>query len=1027
MSHESGFHKCLKSWFGRKFMLGLSYFLIIPCIGQIMPKTIKVISTGNFTLGGSDILQDKQGNYWFTGRSGMFRYNGQKLHLIQDHGISDSDYAYYNASLGPDDKLWLSGTNNRILSYVDLRSTSIMRIPDTTGVVRNFVSRFGTEYLFANKSGIVWICLKQAGLVRFDPKTSHHDHIIKDSITITKMTEDIHGNLWGATLAKGVFMINPQTRQVKKYQNTPLDNTTLTNNATSSVFHRQNGEIWVGLDNYIDMIEPSTNKVKHLRLYRQEHYNGIRNICEDSKGNVYFAHGRAVYRYNDKTGLQRLDLIPTGRYALAMYIDKKDHLWIGNAEYVTVYDLNRLRTTIDLNIVDIDVNGNTIKDNDKNYSLTRDENGALVVSIREGDNLGLHYSPKAAFQSYYTFKARLKKKGEVVPDWVVYQGPEYFADFHLPRGSFTFEVSSQVSEGQWKDVGYLRIIVISAIWKRWWAICIYIILALIVLLLAYRNHAKRRMLRNRLRQQQLENEVWRQVDETKMHFFSNIAHEFRTPLTLILNAAEYVETSVKETTTREKIFSIQRNTFHVLRLVNQILDLTKKDAGKLKKTETLGDPIHLLAEIIGSFKSWAEKKQLMLIPELSQNEHAYYFDHAKIETIMYNLLSNAIKFTPEGGKVIFSGVIASENLLIVKVTDTGIGIEYDMQPRIFDRFYQFDSTLTREFPGTGLGLAVVKEFTELLGGSVEVSSIPHKGTSFTVQIPIKKSDEIPKGTLGIDVQVIHSEIKPDRNPATLLDQPLVVVVEDHDELRSFLIESLRGSYQVVAAKNGQEGIKIAQQYIPDLIISDVMMPLVDGYELIKTLKNDLATGHIPILILSAKSSFEDKLKGLEYGADAYLTKPFSLSELLLSVNSILLTRKNLLLKMSKEATTKTLASPEDFFQEREKLFLSRLKNLVLENLGDESFDIGQLAEMVQLSRSQLYRKIHALTQQTASQFIHAVRLEKARELLLEGKLNVTQVAAYVGYSSQSYFSQMFREHFGHPPKITNRMDNDDKT
>lgn len=985
--------------------------------GQIMPKPLQVISVEGHFFGGSDITKDRFGNYWFAGRKGMCRYDGKQTRIFRDPK-ADKEEFYTKARASIDGKVWFKTSRGNSLSYFDPKRQQIARIPDTASVIKNYLAKYGCTFVFPDKKGIVWIGSHEIGLLRFDPTTNFVKRITDKKINVNGITEDDAGHLWLAT-NQGVQEYDPVSGKFTVFLHDPLNDESLSNNQTLSVNLRKNGDIWVGFQNMVNILNPKTGKVKRIPLHSFPEYNTVLNVAYDQTGNDYLAHGFILYRYNDREGLLRMDLTPSGRYALAMTVDEKNRLWVGNAKYVRVYDLNQTQRTQSFHPLSITVNGSIIKDNTENYAYTRDEKGVPVVILQENDDIVI-YSAPAAPAKQYEYKQLLTGIGDEGLTFSMTNNRVTYPD--MAAGEYKFITYNRLASNRWEEVGHLKIIVITPLWKRWWAIALYGLIAAIILFFATREWQKRRKLRKELRRREQEAEVLRQVDEMKSHFFANLTHEFRTPLTLILNAAEQLEITTPDAKVQGRILSIQQNTQQLLRLINEMLDLTKKDAGKLEIIETIGDPMAQLAQIVRAFESMAGKKQLNLSFSAENPGNDYFFDRDKIEKIVYNLLSNAIKFTPEGGKITVKAHISPLHILFMNVNDTGIGVAPDKLPHIFERFYQVDASFTRQYAGTGIGLALVKELVEMLGGTVKAESILNLGSSFTIQIPLKIATVQTASSDIVSFELVPSSPKVTQNGAAIVehssDTPLILVIEDNEELRHFLVESLKTTYQVKAAANGREGIEIALECLPDVVITDVMMPLADGYEVIQTLKNDERSSHIPIIVLSAKSSFDSKLKGLSFGADEYMSKPFSLSELLIRVRNTIAIRQKLLLKISSSAPIEPeiLGSFSPILVEKEQLFLQKVKNIILDNLTTESFEIDSLAVKVNLSRSQLYRKIQALTNQTPSQFIHQVRLERANELLREGNLNVTQVAYEVGYSSQSYFSKMYQEYYGYSPK-----------
>ncbi len=510
-----------------------------------------------------------------------------------------------------------------------------------------------------------------------------------------------------------------------------------------------------------------------------------------------------------------------------------------------------------------------------------------------------------------------------------------------------------------------------------------------------------------------------EVDRLKSRFFANISHELRTPLTLILTPAEVMMAQASGRD-KEQLSLIQRNALRLLKLINQMLDLSKAEAGKLELKTYLGDVVPLLSGITYSFESQAEKKQIQLTFEAGDTPLELYFDGDKLEHILTNLLANALKFTPAAGQVhvrVFKTTFSKKEMACLEVVDTGIGISPEQQARIFDRFFQADNADTRAYEGAGIGLALVKELVDLHHGRIEVRSTPGKGTTFRVLLPLGRAHLMDQEIRQVAPDRLYdvpdiTEFTASAPEGQQENLPLVLVVEDHPEVRQYLVSHLTPFYEVKMAENGQEGLDMARALIPDLIISDLMMPVMDGLELTRSLKTDAATDHIPVILLTARADEADKLKGLEYHADEYLTKPFNPKELLFRIQNMILLRRNMQARFKQFLT---LQPQEIAVNSMEQVFLEKMKNAIEENIGDEHFDVVQLASAMGLSRSQLFRKMKALTDQSPQLFIRTYRLERAMQLLKQRAATVTEIAYQVGFNSPTYFSKAFSDHFGQVP------------
>jgi DNA-binding response OmpR family regulator len=510
-----------------------------------------------------------------------------------------------------------------------------------------------------------------------------------------------------------------------------------------------------------------------------------------------------------------------------------------------------------------------------------------------------------------------------------------------------------------------------------------------------------------------------ELDQMKSRFLTNITHEFRTPLTIIQGLATHI-------TQQQKIKDgIQRNSFNLLNLVNQMLDLAKLEAGNMPLNLQRGNIISYLSYIVESFQSLAASKQIRLhfLPKTEQLDMDY--DADKLMKIMANLLSNAIRFTQNGGNVyVVIEKLETGKQLSIKVKDTGIGIAEKELPHIFDRFYQVDASITRKGEGSGIGLAYSKELAKILKGALQVDSILHQGSIFTLLLPINRNaapkpltkEEIPRAFTDVPHQLEKSVEIIDAS----LDSPTVLVVEDNLDVKEYLRICLEDKYQLTYAENGVEGIKKAIEIIPDIIISDVMMPEKDGFQLCETLKNDHHTSHIPIVLLTAKADVESKLSGLQKGADAYMSKPFNQKELLIRVQQLIALRSVLQKRYAKALPVveeKKVNIPKEMADkfEIEDVFLNKVNAIIMAHIDDEDFNSTLLCQKIGMSNSQLYRKLKAITNKSIAIYIRSVRLQKAHILLFTTELNISEIAHQVGFKDVTYFSRCFSEEFGQPP------------
>ncbi len=536
-------------------------------------------------------------------------------------------------------------------------------------------------------------------------------------------------------------------------------------------------------------------------------------------------------------------------------------------------------------------------------------------------------------------------------------------------------------------------------------------------------------------------EKLKEMDEFKSRFFANISHEFRTPLTLILGLINKQIANSESKANLDDSETIKRNAHRLLQLINQLLDLSKLESGEVK-LEVSKEDINLFTRKISLLhESLAQDKNISISyngqalskdPASSKNE--VFFDKEKLQKVLANLISNAIKFTPVNGSVdiIVDSINPNEksdgNKLNISITNSGDGIPPDKLPHIFDRFYQVDAESTRQYEGTGIGLALVKELVELHQGEVSVTS-SKEATRFTIRLPlnlehsghVKVITETSAADTAISTESLLEPVpqsdsyKVAENRSSMeseSDELEILIVEDNADLRNYISDILNSNYKVTEAVDGVDGLSKAENTIPDLIISDVMMPNMDGYELCGHLKTNTKTNHIPVILLTAKATQENKIEGLETGADDYLIKPFDEEELKVRIKNLINLREQLQIKYQQEVW---LRPKEVKVTSVHQKFLEDIKDAIEQNMDNDQFSVEDLGGFLAMSRSQVHRKLKALTDQSATRFIRNYRLHRAAELLKKESGNVTEIAYRVGFSSQTYFSKCFQELFDCTP------------
>ncbi|MEO1259942.1 MAG: ATP-binding protein [Bacteroidota bacterium] len=635
-------------------------------------------------------------------------------------------------------------------------------------------------------------------------------------------------------------------------------------------------------------------------------------------------------------------------------------------------------------------------------------------------------------------------------NWRKIEGDPRAIYANVPPGMYRFKVRGANQFGIWGDEASLNVVIKTPWWKSWWAYILYGLLALLLIFLIYRSQLNKRLAEN-------ETVRLKELHATKSRLYTNITHEFRTPLTIIMGMAKQIRENPKAHLDNG-LDLIGRNGQQLLGLVNQLLDLSKLEGGKMELKPTHGDLVHFIKGEVEGMDSYARNKGIGLhfIPDMDHLDMS--FDREKMQQVVANILSNAIKFTPHGGNV-YVNMSANDNdpgtasrRLTLKIRDTGKGIPSHALPKIFDRFYQVDGSSTREGEGSGVGLSLTKEIVELMGGEIKVKSWEGTGSEFIVYLPIKKKGRLtlsppstaqPSATkhAGTDSKAEQlpaapvilplQETKPTPTilPAAFTEDddrlPTLLLIEDNPDVVAYLATCLQDQYKMLVGKDGQEGLEIALDRIPDIIITDVMMPRKDGFEVSKILKNDQRTSHIPVIMLTAKADMESKLEGLEQGVDAYLSKPFNKEELLLRLKKLLEGRRKLQqyyqsvaglapAPVPSKENGQTVAKKET--TEQEDYFVIKVRRSVENHLDDYEFNVEKLCRDVGMSHSQLHRKLSALTGLSANKFIRSIRLNKAKELLREQPpMTVTAVAMDCGFNDPGYFGRVFKKEYGMTP------------
>jgi signal transduction histidine kinase/DNA-binding response OmpR family regulator len=608
-------------------------------------------------------------------------------------------------------------------------------------------------------------------------------------------------------------------------------------------------------------------------------------------------------------------------------------------------------------------------------------------------------------------------------DWIRI-GNRNIANYtNLPPGSYTFKVNATNTSDIWSSkITTIEVIILPPWWRTCWVYGLFTAIVFTAATSFYRSRINLIRSKQEVLLKQREAEQLRAVDDMKSRFFSNITHEFRTPLSLIIAPLEKLNKDAAiPAAVKNQLSVIQRNAQQLGRLINQLLDLSKLEAGKMKVSISRGELQLFIADCVNSFEQLAASKQIQMYFDAEAVSGEYLFDAGKLEKIVFNLLSNAIKFTPQGGNITIELKVIQESkgkhTMFLHVSDSGIGIVADKLPKIFTRFYQVDETSTRAYEGTGIGLALAKELTELMEGAIQVESTLGVGTTFHVAIPVQVATDqqasLWNGSHSAP-ELAHEPTAAVKHPvpAVCTDTPLILIVEDNKELLAFISGALATNYRVLTAENGEDGLKTAQEELPDIIVSDVMMPKMDGYELCRLIKSNVKTSHIAFIILTAKASHDSVIEGLMCSADDYITKPFHMDELQLRIRNILDHQEKI-----RQHHIAQLTNPKEpiNLQTEEDCFLKQLYTIIEEHIDDSSLNVEKLAKEMAVSRRTLNRKLSVLVGGlSANDMVRQYRLKKAAELL-KGGYKISDIAYRVGFETPAYFSTSFKNFYGVPP------------
>lgn len=981
------------------------------------------------------MIEDKDNNLWictdggglnfYDRKKGTFRWyrrDNQKNSISQDNVKS----LYYDRN---NDLLWIA-THLGGLNKLEIKTgkfTHYLSIEgDTTSIPNNIVLDiipYKGQLIVGTRSGV---CL-------FNPETGRCKRLFTDidrlyPLSAYELFIDYYGTLWISVKGEGVFSYDFKTNLLTNYRHNPDDPSSISDNDISNIMQDHYFNLWFATKgNGIDRFNYET---KTFENYDSQTHglagDEVFKICESRYGLLWLAtdRGLSLFDYSNKTSTNYTEENGFPAWSTtenSMYITQDGELFLGSTHGMISFfekDLNIAPKPYTVVLDRLLINNKEVKVNDESGILEKELNYSPAIV------LGPECSVFSIYFSTSNYIPANKKKIEYrlegfSDEWITPQDNNIITYTNLNPGKYTLSFRIQESENKFYPQTQLAITILPPFYKTGWAYLCYILLISGIIYFIIRAYRERIRLQESLKYEQQHILDVEQLNQSKLRFFTNISHEFRTPLTLIIGQVEMLLQYQSFTPAiYNKVLGVYKSSVQLRELISELLDFRKQEQGHLKIMVSPNDLVNFLYENYLIFSEYARNKQISLLFIKDVDSLEVWFDNRQMQKVINNLLSNALKHTPKGGEITIR-ISQSDNQAVIEVCDNGRGMEEKELSRIFDRFYQIENMeLTTNDSGTGIGLALTKGIIELHKGTISVTSKPGQGTRFTVSLVLGNnhftSDQIheqaiiipgeketlPESALSLE-QIAMEESKQNR-----IRNAKMLIVEDNENLREMLVQIFSTFYNVSTAADGLEALEAIKIEMPDIILSDIMMPNMSGTELCKQIKNNIDTCHIPIVLLTARTAIEHNLEGLRMGADDYVTKPFNINLLVSRCNNLVNSRLLLQEKFSKQpqTTPQMLATnPMD------KEFMDKIIEIVERNLDNTEFNIDLLAREVGTARTKLFAKIKAVTGQTPNDFILNIRLKKGAWLLRnKPELNISEIADQTGFSSSQYFSTCFK-------------------
>ena len=978
----------------------------------------------------SSLCMDRQGRIWIgTDGGGINVFEGEKRIAIYKKESGDIPSNFILASL-QDSKgnLWF-GSYQGGISYYDSRNKRFRSI-SLMGQ-----SNLDVRTIYEDAQHNIWVGYS-GGIVVLNPLTmkiiQHYntDNSELHSDFIRSIAQDEKGRFWIGTFGDGLGIYTPNLQKIKTF--TQRDG--FCSNTINQIIQDKQKRMWIGTGEGL-VCFLSTDELNYKTYQRKDGLINT-NICaitEDKKGNIWFSNNKGISCYVTNKGCfynyDHSDDVPAGSFSSSCVTQSKNgQIYFGSINGVCCFNP-------DITMNEQPAPAAVVTEMKILGRLSNLENNDMIINLSKGQNVELSHAQNSFGLTFNVQNYSLVNQVEYVymlkgleNSWYTVNENNSVTFRNIPPGKYEFIIKARIHNQKWpEEATSLTIRINPPLWLTWWAKLIYILVSISITYLILHAYKKKLDLESLYTLEKKNHEQEQELNQERLRFYTNITHELRTPLTLILGPLEDMQKEASLPAKQaQKLSVIHQSALRLLNLINQILEFRKTETQNKKLCVSKGNIAPLIYEIGLKYKELNQNTKIDFRIQIEKEEMFLFFDKEIITIVLDNLISNAIKYTEQGCVTLSLHQTMRNEVAYteIKVSDTGYGISAEALPHIFDRYYQESGK--HQASGTGIGLALVKNLVTLHEGEIRAESIQNEGSTFYISL---LTDNIYPNALHADsTEPVQEEMNQNTEleysqEATLdTSKPILLIVEDNEEIQKYIVESFTDSFEVITANNGEEGKQQALSRIPDIVVSDIMMPVMDGITLCKQLKDDVRTSHIPIILLTAKDSLQDKEEGYEVGADSYLTKPFSASLLRSRINNLLDSRKKLVAQFQAQSTP---GSQIDLSEKRiviaealsklDNEFIEKITLLIEENLSSEKIDINYLSDKMCMSGSTLYRKMKALTGLSTNEYIRKVKMKNAERLLLEGKFNISEIAYKVGMNSTGYFRQCFKEEFGLSP------------